>query len=167
MSKFEDNVKTVVEALYATFQSQTMEDNKSTYAKLKELYDNDSKKFLSEIKSGRYNFEEVVSTVIDIPNQKNMYILNHIISGLYEHFLTKTIENTEGSACSVDKANFTNAQTFKALKERTNLSLYDNYKGEKNIPEKDWDKQAFWSPKSFKDTDAAMECFWNWYLIRK
>ena len=55
--------------------------------------------------------------------------------------------------------------TLRALKENKNLSLYDDYTKCEEI-KKDKERQAYWSPRTIKDTDTAIKKFWDWYLLR-
>jgi hypothetical protein len=56
--------------------------------------------------------------------------------------------------------------TLKALRTKTNISLYDDYTECEQIKE-DKERQAYWSPKTIPDTDTAMKIFWDWYLLRE
>ena len=52
-----------------------------------------------------------------------------------------------------------------AIATGENISLYATYEGCENIPESKWKEQAYWSPKSFKDTNEVMLRFWEWYNV--
>lgn len=163
MSKFEDDIKTLINVLSESIESETLEKNRETIDKLREL--SKDKMFFNKIEYAQHQFSRVVAGVIGVPKQKNMYIVEHIVSGLYEHFHRTLIEKTEGSGCCADKSRFIKNMTLKALKENTNLSLYEDYTKCDQIKE-DKEQQAYWSPKTITDTDTAMKMFWDWYLLR-
>lgn len=165
MKTTEDSIKTVIEALFLGLSSETLEENREAFEKLKSLHDENTSGFLDLIEMGYYDFNTLLEAVINIPDQKNKYILQFILNGAYEHFHKTRIEKLEGMACCADKSGFIKRMTIKALKERTNLSLFADYTNVDRIKE-DKERQAYWSPKTIKDTDEAMELFWNWYQLR-
>lgn len=74
----------------------------------------------------------------------------------------------EGSACSGDKETFIIRKVKESIIKGENLSLfmtYGNSASRDKIEESIWDKQAYWSPKSFKDTDEVIKQFWEWYDV--
>lgn len=165
MSKFEDDLKDMLGIMVDCFTKETMENNKESATKIQEVYNTDSKRFFDVLECAQHEFNTIVCQCIAIPNQKNMYIVEHIVSGLYEHFINKLICKNEGSACSTDKSRFIKRSTLEALKRNQNLSLYNDYSQCEQIKE-DKERQAYWSPKTIADTDTAMELFWDWYLLR-
>lgn len=164
MGKFEEDIKTLMDAMLSCFEKETIERHKEQIKKLKEMHETD-KGFLDKIEHAQHDFNRILGEVINIPEQKNMYILEHVLSGLYEHFINTLMTLIEGSGCSADKSRFIKNMTLKALKENTNLSLFDDYTKCEEITE-DKERQAYWSPKTIPDTSTAMELFWNWYLLR-
>lgn len=166
MKTTEESIKTVIEALFIGFSKETVEENQEAYEKLKELYGNKRSRFFDVIEMAYDDFNTLIDAVVNIPEQKNKYILQFIINGTYEHFHKTRIEKLEGSACCADKSGFVKRMTIKALKEGKNLSLYDDYTDIDRIKE-DKERQAYWSPTSIKDTDEAMELFWNWYQLKE
>ena len=166
MGTTEESIKTVIEALFVGFERETIEGNRDAYEKLKTLYNEKQDRFFDLIEMGFYDFNTLVDAVIDVSDQKNKYILQFINNGIYEHFHKTRIKKLEGSACCADKSSFIKRMTLKALKEGENQSLYDDYTQTNRIKE-DKERQAYWSPKTVKDTDEAMELFWNWYQLKE
>lgn len=165
MSKFEGQLKTLIDVISEGFTKEVIEENQDVVLKVKSIYDADPKGFFDKLKSARLRLNTVIESVIEIPNQKNVYILEHIASGLYEHFFRQLMEKVEGPSCCADKSKYITRVSLKALKENKNLSLYEDYSKYEEIKE-DKERQAYWSPKSIENTDKAMKLFWNWYLLR-
>ena len=163
MSKFDDDIKTVVGVFMESFTNETLERNKETVDKLRTMATD--KNFFEKLEHAQNDFLTIITEIINVPKQKNVYIVEHIVSGLYEHFFKRLMEKIEGSACCADKSGFIKNMTLRALKENINLSLYADYSRCEQITENK-EEQAYWSPRSIKDTDTAMELFWKWYLIR-
>jgi hypothetical protein len=165
MSKFEENIKTVIEAFMDTFDKETVDKNLEIYLKLKLAYEEDEQKFLEAFDIALMDLDTLVGKVIGVADQKNKYLVPYIVNGLYEHYFRKLMERKEGSACCADKAKFIVRMTLKALKGNTNLSLYTDYSNCDWVKEEK-DRQACWSPKTVPDTNTAMKMFWDWYLVK-
>lgn len=158
----DENIKNVLEALSTGFDGETIQNNKELFLKIKTLYKKNPSKFLDIIEFAQSDFNTLVLNAMDIPDTDNIYIVEHIVSGLYEHFHEKRIEKLEGFSCSADKSGFIRNRTLRAIKENTNLSLYDDYSKVEHMKDK-YKEQAYWSPQSVKDTDEAIDLFWKWY----
>ena len=91
--------------------------------------------------------------------------IESIYNGQLPHFIRKVIEKNEGTACSGDKEHFVISKIKESVATGKNLSLYATYEGHEQIPKEDWEKQAYWSPKSFRDTDEVKERFQAWYNV--
>ncbi|MBV4417179.1 hypothetical protein [Clostridium tyrobutyricum] len=165
MSKYEEDIKMILNSITDNFSKEIVDENKEEFFRMKTLYESDTSEFFSRLWSARLHLNTMLKQIINIPSQKNMHILEYVINGLYEHFFDTLIEKTEGVSCSSDKSKFITEITLKALKENKNLSLYDDYTNCECIKENKQD-QAYWSPKTIKDTDTAMKMFWDWYLLR-
>jgi hypothetical protein len=161
--KIEEGIKTVIESMMSGFEAEKRQTHAETIEKLKEL--RQEKNFMDMIEFAQDDFMTCLEFAFDIPPQKNKFILRHILSGLYEHFINTLMRKTEGSACSTDKSRFITRSTLKALEENNNLSLYNDYSQCEQITE-DKEQQAYWSPKTIPDTNTAMKLFWDWYLLR-
>ncbi|MGG1483508.1 hypothetical protein ABEI56_05410 [Peribacillus castrilensis] len=161
---FESDLKDVMEAFVSSFDKKTLENNQETYKKIQEIYEKHPNYFLDLIESAYQDFNTIVENVLNIPPSDDQYILEHIISGLYKHFHTQRIEKLEGSVCCYDKSSYIEQMTLKALRTQKNLSLFADYKKVEQIKENK-ERQAYWSPKTVKDTDEAMGLFWKWYQL--
>lgn len=157
-----ENIKTVLNALSTGFNGETIENNQELFLKIQTLYKDNPSKFLNIIEFAQSDFNTLVLNAMDIPDSDNKYIIEHIVSGLYEHFHEKRIEKLEGFSCSADKSSFIRNRTLKAIKENTNLTLYDDYSKVEHMKDK-YKERAYWSPTSVKDTDEAIDLFWKWY----
>lgn len=89
-----------------------------------------------------------------------------LIRGSLERFFERYISITEGSACSSDKAGFICRKIKESIKKNENLSLYADYTGIERIEKEDWNKQAYWSPKTIKDTDEAKRIYIDWLNLK-
>lgn len=159
---FSENIKEAIVLLASGFEEETIQDNQEVFMKLQRLYKNDSGRFLDVIQYAQLDFKTLVENAMGIPDSDKKYIIEHIISGLYEHFHETRIEKLEGTSCCADKSRFIEGMTLKAIKENKNLSLYDDYSKIEHMKDKQKGR-AYWSPTSIKDTDEAIELFWKWY----
>ncbi len=103
----------------------------------------------------------------DIVNWDKFYI-ESIYNGLFSHWLRRMIETLEGSVCSGDKEGFVTRCVVESIVEQTNISLYKTYGdyGDKyNDGKTDLNRQTYWSPLSFKDTDEVKEKFKQWWNV--
>lgn len=119
-----------------------------------ELYD-------AEVAVSFGNFETIAATpfleVHEITDGRRKNIAHYIYGQQIPHFVRRVIENREGSPCSGDKEHFIIRKLKAYIITGENQSLYATYKDE--------DRQAYWSPKTFKDTDEVLEAFFRWYNI--
>ena len=46
------------------------------------------------------------------------------------------------------------------------IIFYQTYEGCERIDKDNWSEQAYWSPKSFKDTDDVKAKFKEWYYVQ-
>ncbi len=161
--KFEESIKVILDALLEGAITEAMGNNPETVDKLRKLSQEEG--FFEKLKCAQDRFCTIVIEVIGIPKQRNMYIAEHIVSGLYEHFFRELMERSEGSPACADKARFITRMTMKALKENRSVCLYENYTKYDQIKENK-EKQAYWSPRTVTDTDAAIELFTKWYYLR-
>lgn len=162
---FEESIKTVVNAMAIGFKEESLENNQEAFLLLKKLHGEDESRFLDVLEIAHHDFQMLVESVINIPEQRNKNILPFLMNGLYEHFHKTRILKLEGMACCADKSGFIRAMTLKSLKMNENLSLYADYTNVDKI-KKDKKRQAYWSPSSVKDTHEAMQLFWDWYQLK-
>jgi hypothetical protein len=158
------SIRVLLEALSNSIDQKNLTENKDLFESLKKLHDKNVYGFLDLLEIANTDFEGLIEQVFSIPPQKNRHIIIFIANGLYEHFHETRIKKLEGFPFSADKSRFVKKTTLKALKEKKNLSLFADYTQIKRI-KVNQQKQAFWSPKTIKDTDEAMELFWNWYQL--
>ncbi len=86
------------------------------------------------------------------------FYVESIFNGLFSHWLYRYIQlNEDNSGGQADKERFITERLLKAIEDQTNLSLYAEYK--------DRPAQAYWSPKTLKDTDEVKEKFKSWWRI--
>lgn len=159
---FKDNLKDLIIALSNGFDTSTIKENKKAFMIMKEAYDRNPNEFMDLVEMVQYDFDTLVSAVINVPPQENDHLIKYIGNGLYEHFHNVRVKNLEGWVCSGDKSKYIKTMTLKALKTGQNLSLFADYKNVEQIKE-DKENQAYWSPTSVKDTNEAIALFWNWY----
>ena len=88
-----------------------------------------------------------------------------IYNGLLPHFVRKVIEKNEVSPRSGDKEHFVIKKIKESVATGANISLYQTYEGCERIDKDKWSEQAYWSPKSFKDTDEVKAKFKAWYYV--
>jgi|SRR5699024_953858 len=161
---FTEDIKNVLEVLASGFVEETIQSNQETFLKIKEIYNNDPSGFLDVVQFAQLDFKTLVENAMEIPDSDKKHIVEHIVSGLYEHFHKMRIEKLEGSSCCADKSGFIQDMTLKAIKENTNFSLYADYSKIEHMKDK-YRGRAYWSPTSIKDTDEAIELFWKWYQL--
>lgn len=86
------------------------------------------------------------------------FIVESIFNGLFSHWVYKMIEHHEdNSGGQADKERFITRRLLEAIDTQTNVSLYSEYKDEPG-------KQAYWSPKYFKDTHQVKVEFVSWWM---
>lgn len=83
----------------------------------------------------------------------------------YLILLGKLLKKNEGTPCSGDKEDFIIQKIKESVATGKNISLYETYEGKNNISKEKWKEQAYWSPKSFKDTDDVKTKFKAWYYL--
>ena len=78
------------------------------------------------------------------------------------NFFTSFFEKTEGRAYSRDKGNFTTGRVIRALSTKKHLPLRELYDIEKYPQMKEYEGEiAYWCPNNLKNTEEAIELFWN------
>lgn len=166
MTTLKEEIRIVIDALLKSATVEVMQEEQETVEELKRLLEAKGPiGFLKSLEAAQCRFNVMLTKIMDIPEQRYDGIIEHIVSGLYEHFWRRYMQRVEGSSCSSDKARFVVRTTFRALKENKNLSLYDDYMKYDQIVEGK-EEQAYWSPRSVKDTDTAMESFVKWYYLK-
>lgn len=86
------------------------------------------------------------------------FIIESIFNGLFGHWVYKMIEHHEDtSGGQADKERFIIRRLLEAIDTQSNVSLYQEYKDEPG-------KQAYWSPRYFKDTHQVKVEFVSWWM---
>lgn len=164
-----DSLQQVIVDLSISFAEQTQNRHEASINKLRESFNQNEHDYLATINMANYEFESFAALPFiekyKITEPKHKAILGFIYSGLLEHYLQKVIVQAESSSCSADKTNFIIGKVMKSCIENQNFSLFETYAGHTQIDKSKWNNQAFWSPKSFKDTAEVIERFFNWYNV--
>ena len=126
------------------------------YKELNE-YKTDLHMFDSLICSKRFEMEYIVKDILNIDSNDDSLLVENYVNGNLEHFFDIYFDKYEGMSCSGDKTAFTIKSILMSLKKNTNIELYSEYEG------KDKGKQAYWSPKTIKDTNQAIALFSDWF----
>lgn len=147
MGYFDETMKTLVTALSLNSYKKSVEKHENLVHELKKIQEKTDSDFLSFIQMAQDDLSDVIQHLYEIPAQLNDEIVRYIVKGVYEEFHEKRIEKIEGSICCADKATYITQMTLKALKQQENLTV-NNYL----------------SLACVKDTNEAIELFWDWYL---
>ena len=147
----EENLKTVINVLAKNITEKKQKDNEELFLELKKIYNEDPNEFMTLMSIANFDLEEILESIIEIPEQKYDFVIKYILNGMYEEFHEKRMEKLEGFSCSADKSSFITQLTLKALKTNRNISLYQDYQNIEQIKENK-ERQAYWSPRTVKDT---------------
>lgn len=161
----EEKIKEVVKLMTLGIKAEAIASHPETLHRIQELYNDNPDGFLKVLQFAQSEFGILLEEVLAFPDSDKVRILPHILNGLFKHFHERRIEKLEGFSCCADKSSFIVGKTLRAIRFQENLSLYDDYMNVEQIKE-DKEEQAYWSPKTVKDTDEAIELFWDWYLQR-
>lgn len=170
MAKNVNELEKVIMELSMYFDKNAKEKNSELIDSLFEMFKENEEMYETQISLAYLYFTSFAALpwLSENPQVTNgwekMYI-ESIYNGQLPHFVRKIIEKNEGSACSGDKEHFVISKIKESVATGKNLSLYATYEGHERIPKEDWDKQAYWSPKSFKDTDEVKARFKAWYNV--
>ena len=165
-----NELQKVILSIANYFEEQSEKENAELIMKLNEKFNESEELYESEMILSFLNFSKFASIPWlnkhpNVLNPRDKFFIEMIYNGTFSHFIMKTIEKNEGSACSGDKESFIIAKVKQSIVENKNISLYVDYKNCDFVPEEKRDAQAYWSPKSFKDTDEVKECFLKWYNV--
>ena len=149
MSYFDETMRTIATALSLNSYKENVEKHENLVQELKKIQEKTDDDFLSFIQMAQDDLSDIIQYLYEIPSQFNDEIVRYIIKGVYEEFHENRIEKLEGSICCSDKASYITKMTLKALKQQKNL-VVNNYL----------------SLACVKDTDEAMQLFWDWYRLK-
>jgi len=165
----DNEIGKLILSLATAFDEQASAENSDTIKQLHESFNANEELYESQINLAAMYFQDFVARPYiekyGVLDTKNKSIIGMIYTNTFTHFVRKIIERNEGSACSGDKESFIVSKVMKAISTGENQSLYANYEGCDRIAKDDWGKQAYWSPKSFKDTNDVIDRFWKWYRV--
>lgn len=160
--KIEKELRSVITGLAAHFEREAQEKNRETIEYLRKEFEHNEGLYDANVACAWCDFGKVTATPFiekhGITEPKRKRLAEMIYGQQIPHFVRKTIERREGTACSGDKESFVIRKLKQYIITGKNQSLYAAYKDEP-------DKKAFWSPESFKDTDEVIEAFWKWYYV--
>lgn len=108
----------------------------------------------------RFNEIPAKPWLMNRPHVQNFdkFIIESIFNGLFKHWVYKMIEHHEDqSGGQADKERFIVKKLIEAIDTQTNIPLYQEYRDEPG-------KQAYWSPRYFKDTNQVKVEFMSWWM---
>lgn len=166
-----NELEKTIQSLVLSFENNSKEQNTELIKELDRRFAENESLYESEITLAFLNFTKFAAMPWlarhpEVSNGWEQSYIESVYNGLLPHFIRKVIENNEGTACSGDKERFIIKKIKESVATGTNITLYQTYEGCENISQDKWDEQAFWSPKSFKDTDDVKEQFKAWYHVQ-
>lgn len=166
-----NELERTIQSLALSFENNSKEQNKEFIEELDKRFSENESLYESEITLAFLNFTMFASMPWlsrhpEVTNEWEKSYIECIYNGLLPHFVRKVIENNEGSVCSGDKEHFIIKKIKESVATGTNISLYQTYEGCERIDKDKWSEQAYWSPKSFKDTDDVKAKFKEWYYVQ-
>ena len=166
----EDEIKKTILGLANFFDEQSQRENAELIKKLHETFEKNEALYECQMTIAFLNFTRFAAMPWLNKNPQvtdgwDKSLIECIYNGTFPHFVRKVIEKNEGSCCSGDKESFIIKKVKESIVTGTNISLYADYTGCETIDKDKWNQQAYWSPKSFKDTDEVIKKFWDWYNV--
>jgi hypothetical protein len=165
-----NELEETIQSLALFFENNSKEQNALLIEDLDKKFEKNESLYDSEISLAYLNFTKFAAMPWlnrhpKVTNGWEKYYIECIYNGLLPHFVRKVIEKNEGIVCSGDKEHFIINKIKESVATGENISLYQTYEGCESINKDKWTEQAYWSPKSFKDTDEVKTKFKNWYNI--
>lgn len=159
----QNGIEQVILGLADSMEREAKENNAGQLNELRQRFADNEELYDAELAVSFYNFETIAATPFleahGVTDSRRMNVARCIYGQQIPHFVRKVIENREGSPCSGDKEHFIIRKLKEYIITGENQSLYATYKDE--------DRQAYWSPKTFKDTDEVLEAFFCWYNVEE
>ena len=164
MSNYIKNgLEQLILGLADSMERDAKEDNAKLLNELRQRFSDNEELYDAEVAVSLGSFETIAATPFleahEVTDGRRKNIAHYIYGQQIPHFVRKVIENREGSPCSGDKEYFIIQKLKDYIITGENQSLYATYKDE--------DRQAYWSPKTFKDTDEVLEAFFHWYNVEE
>lgn len=165
-----NELEKTIQSLALFFDYNSKEQNAEFIKKLDKRFSDNESLYESEITLAFLNFTKFAAMpwLVRHPGVTDGWEKSYIESiydGSLPHFVRKIIEKNEGSMCSGDKEHFVIEKIKESVATGKNISLYQTYEGCERIAKDKWGEQAYWSPKSFKDTDEVKTRFKAWYYV--
>lgn len=161
-NKFEEVLKGLLTSLSEENDRSIKEKYEALTQEQQEMLSNKNNNLWLQI--ALQNFSGMVAYARKLPTDSPYSIA--LVNGTLERFFSRYMSEVEGSGCSVDKSTFICRKIGQSLQENANLTLFADYTGLEQIKPEEWKKQAYWSPKTIKDTDEAKKIYWDWYMLK-
>jgi hypothetical protein len=168
---FKNQIESVILSLATSFKDENKANNAELINKLQQRFDYSEDIYRSEMILASFNFADIAAMPWFARNKvkdtENQNIIKYIYNGTFSHYLRRIITREEGTPCSGDKVSFITKKVKEAIVTGESQSLYATYEGCERIEQERWNEQAYWSPKTFKDTNEVITAFWKWYRLEE
>lgn len=158
-----NEIEQLILGLADSIEQEAKDNNAEQLNKLRKRFSDNEELYDAEVAVAFGSFEMIAATPFlethGVTDSRRKSIAHYIYSQQIPHFVRKTIESREGTPFSGDKEHFIIRKLKDYIITGENHSLYATYKDE--------NKQAYWSPKTFKDTDEVLEAFFSWYNVEE
>lgn len=153
-----DSIKRVLNKVSDNITKMKTKEKEQVTQELIEKYRYDLVLYVNDIKTSFEVVKEVVLEKYEIPkNDDNLQFIHFYLKNMIAGYFANVMREQEGLACSADKGRFIADKCFQSLVQQRNLSLYDDYSKIEHMKDKYEGKQAYWSPTTLKDTNAAFK----------
>ncbi len=157
------SLEQLILGLADSLEQEAKESNAEKLNELRQRFKKNEELYDAEVAVAFDSFETIAATSFleahGVTDNRRRNIAHYIYGQQIPHFVRKVIESREGTPCSGDKEHFIIRKLKTYIITGENQSLYAKYKDE--------DRQAYWSPKTFKDTDEVLEAFFCWYNVEE
>lgn len=159
----ENSIEQLILGLADSIERDAKDNNAEQLNKLRQRFSDNEELYDAEVAVAFGSFETIAATPFleahGVTDNRRRNIAHYIYGQQIPHFVRKVIESREGTPFSGDKEHFIIRKLKVYIITGENQSLYATYKDE--------NRQAYWSPKSFKDTDEVLEAFFHWYNVEE
>lgn len=158
---YTNEIEKIVIALADNCDVEAKENNSEKLDELRKRYSENEDLYDAETAVSIDNLATILAAPFleshGVTDRRRRNIACYLYGQQIPHFLDRTIRNREGMPCSADKKYFIIRRLKKYIITGENQSLYAEYK--------DRPERAYWSPRSFKDTDEVLDAFFKWYNV--
>lgn len=162
-TNMENSIEKIILGLVDSMEQEAKENNAEQLKELQKRFLDNEKLYDAEVAISFCNFETIVATPFleahGVTDNRCRNIAHYIYGQQIPHFVRQIIEKREGFQYSADKESFIIQKLKTYIITGENQSLYATYK--------DADEQAYWLPKTFKDTDELLKAFFRWYNVEE